>query len=74
MESRKAIPEKHFVSEEENNCEKEVNLIPQDLLKVSRHLLFMCNCLLLFTRVSLIYLVNEFFFCSRCTEQNENAR
>ena len=39
MESRKAIPEKHFVSEEENNCEKEVNLIPQDLLKVSAYFL-----------------------------------
>ena len=26
----KAIPKKHFVSEEENNCEEESNLIPQN--------------------------------------------
>ena len=30
MEPRKVIPEKHFVSEEENNCEEEVNLTPED--------------------------------------------
>ena len=30
MESRKAIPKKHFVLEKENNCEEEINLILQD--------------------------------------------
>ena len=30
MEPSKAIPKKHFVLEEENNCEEEMNLIPQD--------------------------------------------
>ena len=30
VEPCKAIPKKHFVSEEENNCEKEINLIRQD--------------------------------------------
>ena len=30
MEPRKVIPEKHFISEEENNCEEEVNLTPED--------------------------------------------
>ena len=29
MEPPRAIPKKHFVSEEENNCEK-INLTPQD--------------------------------------------
>ena len=30
MEPRQAIPKKHFISEEENNCEEEINLSPQD--------------------------------------------
>ena len=30
MELRKAIPKKLFVSEEENNCQEELNLTPQD--------------------------------------------
>ena len=30
MEPRKAIRKKHFVLEEENNCEEEINLTPQD--------------------------------------------
>ena len=30
MESRKDIPKKIFVSEEENNCKEEINLTPQD--------------------------------------------
>ena len=30
MEPRKAISEKHFVSDKGNNCEEEINLIPQD--------------------------------------------
>ena len=30
MEPHKAIPKKYFVSEEENNCEKEIKLTPQD--------------------------------------------
>ena len=30
MEPHKAITKKHFVSEEENNCEEKNNLIPQD--------------------------------------------
>ena len=30
MEPRNAIPQKHFVSEKENNCEEEINLAPQD--------------------------------------------
>ena len=30
VEPCKAIPKKHFVSEEENNCEKEINLKRQD--------------------------------------------
>ena len=33
METRKAIPKKHFVSEEENNCEEETNLAPQDRIR-----------------------------------------
>ena len=30
MEPRKAIPKKHFVSKEENNCKEEIHLTPQD--------------------------------------------
>ena len=30
MEPCNAIPKKHFVSEEENNCQREINLTPQD--------------------------------------------
>ena len=30
MEPGKAIPKKHFVLEEESNCEEEMNLTPQD--------------------------------------------
>ena len=30
MEPRKAIRKKHFVLEEQNNCEEEINLTPQD--------------------------------------------
>ena len=30
MEPRKAISKKPFVSGEENNCEKEIDLTPQD--------------------------------------------
>ena len=30
MDPRKAISEKHFVSDKGNNCEEEINLIPQD--------------------------------------------
>ena len=30
MEPRKAIPKKHFVSEEEDHCEEEINVTPQD--------------------------------------------
>ena len=30
MEPRQAIPMKPFVSEEENNCQQEINLTPQD--------------------------------------------
>ena len=30
MEPRKAISEKHFVSDKGNNCEEEINLIPKD--------------------------------------------
>ena len=31
MELCKAIPKKPFVSEDENICEEEINLIPQDI-------------------------------------------
>ena len=30
MEPRKAIPKKHFVLEEKNNCEEEINSTPHD--------------------------------------------
>ena len=30
MEPRKSMPKKPFVSEEQNNCEEEINLAPQD--------------------------------------------
>ena len=30
VEPRKAIPKKYFVSEEQNNCEEEINLTPKD--------------------------------------------
>ena len=30
MEPRKAIPKEHFVLDEENNCEEEINLTTQD--------------------------------------------
>ena len=30
MEPRNAIPKKNFVSEEENNCEEEINLTLED--------------------------------------------
>ena len=30
MEPLKAIPKKHSVAEEENNCEDEIDLTPQD--------------------------------------------
>ena len=30
MEPCQAIPREHFLSEEENNCEEETNLTPQD--------------------------------------------
>ena len=34
MEARKAIPKKHFVSEEEHNCEEEISLRSHDTIGV----------------------------------------
>ena len=42
MEHRKAIPRKHFVSEEENNCEEEINLTPHD--RIGNIDLYKCGC------------------------------
>ena len=33
MEPRNAIPKKLFVSEEQSNCEEEINLTPQDRIR-----------------------------------------
>ena len=60
MEPRKA--KKHFVSEEGNNCEEEISCTPQDRIGNIAIQLLWATARLLVTRVSLIYVVDEFFF------------
>ena len=44
MEPHKAIPKKHFVSEEENNCEEETNLTPHDRIGNIDWCKCVCEC------------------------------
>ena len=65
METRKAVPKKHFVSKEGNNCEEKINLTPYDRIDNIVHLanqLLWATSQLLVTHVILICLVDEFFF------------
>ena len=49
MESHTAIPKKHFLSEEENNCEEEINLTPQDGISNIDWCKCQCECKLMAT-------------------------
>ena len=49
MDPRKAIAKKHFVLEEKNNCEEEINLTPQDRIGNSDCCKCECECKLLAT-------------------------
>ena len=64
MEPHKAIPKKYFVSEEENNCEKEIKLTPQDWISNIDWCKWGYECKPIMTFVESFYLLLQLKSCS----------